>query len=81
MFPSVSPMSDEFTDQELLPSVSPLSDEFTDQKSLPGVSPLSDEFTKPVMRFAGGSDQWPFESFFLGIRAFKKRFPNTYVSC
>ena len=58
-------MSDEFTDQELLPSVSPLSDEFTDQKSLPGVWPLSDEFTKPVMRFAGGSDQWPFESLFL----------------
>ena len=46
MFPSVSPLSDEFTDQELLPSVSPLSDEFTDQKSLPSVSPLSDEFTK-----------------------------------
>ena len=41
----ISPLSDEFTDQQLLRGVSPLSVEFTDQQSFPGVSPLSDEFT------------------------------------
>ena len=42
-FSIVSPLRDEFTNQQLLPRVSPLSDEFTHQQLLPSVLPLSDE--------------------------------------